>query len=234
MTDLSNRSYKKELLDDPIIPFVHIKQNLRELNTINSLLGGHRVSIEGIKTIMRKWPVKKSFTVCEIGCGGGDNLVAIATWCKKNDIAVHCIGIDIKAECIAYAKEQAVTLDATWIISDFMDTRFEDQPDIIFCSLFCHHFTEPELDEMLSWMQTNAALGFVINDLHRHPIAYYSIKIITAVFSNSYLVKNDAPLSVAKGFKIREWKSILAAAGIQRYTLSWKWAFRHLIVCYNG
>ncbi len=81
-------------------------------------------------------------------------------------------------------------------------------------------------------MQSNSIKGFFINDLHRHPLAYYSIKLLTTVFSKSYLVKNDAPLSVARGFKASEWKKILKSAGINNYRVNWKWAFRHLVV-YN-
>ena len=79
-------------------------------------------------------------------------------------------------------------------------------------------------------MKTNTRKGFFINDLHRHWLAYYSIQIITSIFSGSYLVKNDAPLSVARGFKKKEWATMIAAAGIANCSIQWKWAFRHLIV----
>ena len=40
------------------------------------------------------------------------------------------------------------------------------------------------------------------------------------------MVKNDAKLSVARGFRRQELKEILQAAGITNYTLKWRWAFR--------
>jgi hypothetical protein len=79
-------------------------------------------------------------------------------------------------------------------------------------------------------MKTNARLGFFINDLHRHKVAYYSIKVLTAIFSNSYLVKHDAPLSVARGFTKDEWLQFFNIAGIGNFSIEWKWAFRWLIV----
>ena len=101
---------------------------------------------------------------------------------------------------------------------------------IIFSSLFCHHFTNEQLVEMLLWMQKNSLHGFFINDLHRHAIAYYFIKSATALFSQSRLVKNDAPVSVLRGFKKREWKDLFQKAGISNYSIKWKWAFRFLVV----
>lgn len=235
MINLAQRSYKKEILDGDDIPFALVQQNMQELNTINTHLGGHAITIAGVKKIVVKSSDKKEpLTICEIGCGGGDNLQAISKWCLKKKIAVNFIGIDIKAECIEFAQQQYPDLNCSWLVSDYQNISFaKDRPAIIFSSLFCHHFNETALVTMLQWMKKNASSGFFINDLHRHWLAYYSIQFITRFFSNSPLVKNDAPLSVARGFLRLEWKKIIAAANIKIYTIHWKWAFRYLIVYTN-
>lgn len=233
MINLSVRSYQKELLDGDSIPFAAIRQNMKELNTINTYLGGHKITVNGIRRIL-KASVGKPVTICEIGCGGGDNIKAIDEWCRRKKLPASFIGIDLKEECIAFAKEQYPDLNATWIASDYKNVLFKNiKPDIIFSSLFCHHFTDTELVFMLQWMKENTKKGFFINDLHRHWLAYHSIKMITGIFSRSYLVRNDAPLSVRRGFIKEEWKNIMNKAGIGRYSVNWKWAFRHLIICCN-
>lgn len=212
------------------IAFADIRQNMKELNIINTLLGGHKISIGGIREILGKLQADQVITVCEIGCGGGDNLKAIEKWCCSNSIKVKLIGIDIKTECIGFAQQQYPTLNASWIVADYKEVNFKnDKPDIIFSSLFCHHFIEEDIVDMLQWMKANATRGFFINDLHRHPLAFYSIKLITGLLSKSYLVKNDAPLSVARGFKKREWQKLISSAVIAGCAIKWKWAFRHLI-----
>ena len=228
MTDLSQRSYKKELLDENNIPFEDIQQNMKELNFINTHLGGHAITIQGFKQLSGE---KKSVSICEIGCGGGDNLNAIYHWSKKNNIQINFTGIDINPNCITYAQKTTTIPNIRFIFSDYRKVNFGyHNPDLIFSSLFCHHFTNEELIEMLKWMKANCTLGFFINDLHRHQIAYHFIKNVTGLFSRSYLVKNDAPLSVLRGFKKKDWKSLLQQAGIKNYTIKWKWAFRYLIV----
>lgn len=234
MINLSHRSSNKELLDNDEIPFADIRQNMKELNTINKYLGGHKITIAGLKELLRVSPAKKKIIICEIGCGGGDNLKAINDFCNKKNIPVKYIGIDIKTECIDFAKEQYPQLDAEWIVDDYKNINFDAaKPDIIFSSLFCHHFTKTELTAMLQWMRFNTTTGFFINDLHRHPMAYYSIKWITAVFSKSYLVKHDAAVSVTRGFKKQDLIQILNDGGISGYSIRWKWAFRYLIICKN-
>lgn len=231
MIKLAERSNKKEILDGDNIPFADIKQNMKELNAINTHLGGHAISISGIKKILGQFKTDKPITICEIGCGGGDNLNALEKWCNKKNIRVNFIGIDIKPQCIDFAQQQYPLLNCRWLLSDYQNISFvNDKPDIIFSSLFCHHFNEQELILMLQWMKQQVTKGFFINDLHRHWLAYYSIQFITSLFSRSYLVKNDAPLSVARGFIKSEWEKIIEKAGIKNYSINWKWAFRHLIV----
>ena len=72
--NLQQRSYTKELLDNDAIPFEDIKRNMQELNFINTWLGGHQITIKGLEQLIQD---SKEITVCEIGCGGGDNLAAI-------------------------------------------------------------------------------------------------------------------------------------------------------------
>ena len=234
MINLSNRSYKKELLDNDNIPFADIQQNMKELNTINKYLGGHKITITGVKVLIANKPISKPIRICEIGCGGGDNLKAIQSYCISQNIPVTFTGIDIKPECTSYAAQQYPELNATWIASDYRLAEFNGQkPDIIFSSLFCHHFINDELIYMLQWMKQHARLGFFINDLHRHPLAYYSIKWMTRMFSKSFLAKNDGPLSVARSFTKTEWASIFKTAGIGGFSIHWRWAFRYLVVCKN-
>jgi 2-polyprenyl-3-methyl-5-hydroxy-6-metoxy-1,4-benzoquinol methylase len=229
---LKHRSYQKELLDADTIPFADIKQNMHELNVINKWLGGHAITVNAFKNLVKD---RNKITVCEIGCGGGDNLLAIHSYCRKKNIELTMIGIDIKEECIAYAKKRnSVLNNVSWITSDYQATDFEKKPDIIFSSLFCHHFTEAQLLQQLAWMKQKSSLGFFINDLQRNIIAYYSIKLLTRLFSSSYLVKNDAPLSVARGFTKKELKNLSKEANVSPVTVKWKWAFRFVVSYSHG
>jgi len=200
---------------------------MQELDFINTWLGGHAITLAGIKALSGQ---SKQLVVCEIGCGGGDNLAAIGRWAKRRNVKVSFVGIDINPNCISVARERLSANAAKLIVSDYRDVQFDQPPDIIFSSLFCHHFTNEELLKQLQWMQQWARVGFFINDLHRHPLAYYSIKWLSAIFSKSYMVKNDAPLSVLRGFTRSEWLLLLNTAGIVNFSVRWKWAFRWLVI----
>lgn len=236
----NQRSYKKELLDRDDLPFEAIQKNMEELDVINSKLGGHAITIKGLQTILQgklfQTPILQANTfgaeglpisVLEIGCGGGDNLRVLRDWAAQKNIPVQLTGVDINEACIHFANAQPRNAGIQFICSGYKAVSL--QQDVIFSSLFCHHFTDAELVEMLQWMQRYSSTGFFINDLHRHPAAYYSIKVLTQLFSKSYLVKHDAPLSVQRGFTKRDWMQLFQKAMLPNCTIHWQWAFRWLI-----
>jgi 2-polyprenyl-3-methyl-5-hydroxy-6-metoxy-1,4-benzoquinol methylase len=224
------RSSKKELLDGDSIPQQDLFRNLKELDIINHLLGGYTISYSALKKILTE---SKEYTFVDIGCGGGDTLKRISNWQKKSKINIKLYGIDIKPVCIEYANQnnhQAIQ----FICDDYKNTnRHLQQIDIIHACLFCHHLSENEILELIQFAQKNKAI-LIINDLERNLIAYYAIKVLTAIFSKSYLVKNDAPLSVLRGFKKKEWLDLILKSGVKKYSVKNKWAFRHQVIVYGN
>jgi SAM-dependent methyltransferase len=242
--DFSRRSYEKELLDRNDIPFEDIRQNMKELDYINTKLGGHNITLQGIKAMMKNINNRlkdngRKISIVEIGCGGGDNLRVIRKYCEKKNVPVELTGVDINPHCIEFARARKENAGIEFITSDYELVKFRQKPDIIFSSLFCHHFTDEGVVNILKWMKENSATGFFINDLHRHALAYYSIKWLTKFFSKSYLVKNDAPLSVMRGFKKSELKMFRLRSLLPHqsnneggnFQVKWKWAFRWLLIC---
>src|SRR5215467_5205923 len=203
---------------------------MKELDFINKHLGGHKITLNGIKSILKKNPGRKNISILEIGCGGGDNLRVIKEYLEKKNISIQLSGVDINPHCIEFARSRKENEGILFFTSDYKLMKPEQKSDIIFCSLFCHHFTDEEVIEILKWLKENSNIGFFINDLHRHPFAYYSIKWLTKIFSKSYLVKNDAALSVLRGFKRKELEIYNQRSSTSTIQLNWKWAFRWLMI----
>jgi len=223
------RSYTKELLDGDNISEEDLYRNLKELNTINNLLGGYKITFNALKKVLR--PGKKNVLV-DIGCGGGDTLKQINFWNKKEKYDLDLHGIDLKQTCIKYSETNNKTPGLNFIQDDYKNIlKHISTPDIIHACLFCHHLNEKEIVELIQFCRNNK-ITLIVNDLERNRIAYYAIKVLTRLFSNSYLVKNDAPLSVLRGFKLKEWKLILEQSGARKYSLKYRWAFRHEIIVY--
>ncbi|MBC5774299.1 methyltransferase domain-containing protein [Pontibacter sp. KCTC 32443] len=232
---LALRSNQPELMDDLTLAGDELRKNLRELEVINNWLGGHKVVLDALDKLTINYK-NESVTIADIGCGGGDTLTTIANWARRRSINAQLTGIDANDFMVQYARQHCQNYNNITITQHnvFSEAFARQEYDIIVCSLFCHHFTDEQLVALFSQLHRQARVAVIINDLHRHWFAYYSIKYITKLFSGSYLVQNDAPLSVWRAFKRNELAQLVTQAGITNYSLRWMWAFRWQLVLHKS
>lgn len=230
---MKERSTRLELLDSPEIPQKDLFQNLQELHVINRLLGGYQLSILGLKKIWKKKPSLSH--VLDIGFGGGDFLKEMALFSQNSGLKIRFTGVDIKPDCVEYAQENLRGVaDIHLILSDYRDLRPDllREVDVVHVSLFLHHLTDEQIIDFLRFCKQNHCM-VLVNDLHRHPLAMQSIRWLTRLFSRSYLVKNDAPLSVKRAFRKNELQRYFALAGYTDVDISWVWAFRYCVIAWK-
>src|SRR5262245_55398487 len=236
MIDFSKRSGDAEIMDDLEYAGEIMDKTLAELEVINRWLGGNNVTIDGITRLVKDTSGNRALHVADLGCGRGDMLILIDAWAKKRKLDIDLIGIDANPYVINAARNRLnlfphIQLQAVNILSpDFQAKKF----DIVIGTLFYHHFTNEQLTSFFSQLKKQTRIGFLINDIHRHSLAYYSIKLLTGLFSRSSMVKNDAPLSVLRAFSKKELSGILRSAGIDNFTIKWKWAFRWQVIVFSN
>ncbi|MBO2030133.1 methyltransferase domain-containing protein [Siccationidurans ginsengisoli] len=221
-------------MDDLTLASDELQQNLDELETINTWLGGYRPVLAALARLRPLFPKSWPLRLADLGSGGGDTLRHMARWARRHNVPLAAEGIDANDFMLTYAAAKSRDYpEITYRQADIFSPEFAAQEyDVLTASLFCHHFTDEELVGLLRDWRRQAGLAVIINDLHRHPLAYYSIKYLTRLLGGSRLVQNDAPLSVARAFSRQDWVRLLAAAGIRNYDLRWCWAFRWQVVIY--
>ncbi|MCU0400833.1 MAG: methyltransferase domain-containing protein [Algoriphagus sp.] len=231
MSIFSQRSTEKEIMDDLECSGPVLEQTLRELKTINRWLGGNQVTTLGLTQLVQENP-QSHYEITDIGCGGGDMIRVMASWAEAQRVPAKFTGIDANGNIIEFAKVRQYDLpDIKWKVQNVFEPDFAtEKTDFITCTLFTHHFTDEQLVDLLISMREKSRLGIVINDLHRHPLAYYSIKLLTRYFSRSTMVQHDASLSVLRSFSKADWERILKNAGIKKYQIRWFWAFRWQVI----
>jgi 2-polyprenyl-3-methyl-5-hydroxy-6-metoxy-1,4-benzoquinol methylase len=227
----SKRSEEKEFLDDLQCEGEDLKQNLRELKFINKWLGGNDVTFSGLDQALKNNPIRQ-LSIADLGCGGGDILELIAKWGRRKKLSLSLTGVDANSFIIEYAKQNTSSYpEISYATLNIFSEEFSKMKfDIVNCTLFCHHFDDASLIKLFSQLKKQINIAIVINDLHRNWFAYYSIKWLTKLFSKSYMVKNDAKLSVLRGFSREELDYIIRASGFSDYCIRWKWAFRWEVV----
>ncbi|TDI72028.1 MAG: methyltransferase domain-containing protein [Bacteroidetes bacterium] len=226
-----NRSSDKELMDDLNCSGEVLNRTLTEIENINHWLGGDAITINGLNQIINNTAVPNPLSIADLGCGSGGMFKVINNWAKKHQIKVNLTGIDANPNVIKFARDNHKDLNINFLALNILSENFKTHNyDIILCTLLLHHFLSEEIVALIKQLKDQARIAVIVNDLHRHPIAYYSIKWLTGLFSRSEMVKFDAPLSVKRGFTKKELIEILNKAGIQNYSLVWKYAFRWQLI----
>jgi len=138
--DFSKRSKEKELIDDAAsITEAESIRNLKELDMFNRLTGSIRRTIRYLKPYM---PPAKPLRVVDIGCGGGEFLISLDNWSRKNNRNLKLTGIDNNQLAVDYvSKRTKSNVNIITLNRNYKDYLLNPGiiPQIIHCSLFLHH-----------------------------------------------------------------------------------------------
>lgn len=231
MPNFSQRCTAIEIMDDFLLPRKEIDPVLGELEIINKRLGGFQVFYDAFKNLK----LSNGDSICDWGCGGGDGLKRLNRYFTKRNLRLNFIGIDATTAAIEFAERLNLSeKNISFRCADVLKTDFKPQEfDVVISSLFTHHFEDEDWISLIKKMNQSAKKAVIINDLHRHPIAYYAIGLLTQLFSKSPMVKHDSKLSVLRSFTKSEIKALLKKAEITHYSIKWMWAFRWQIIIYK-
>jgi len=230
--NFSTRSTAIEIMDDLACDGEVVFQTLRELDTINFWLGGNAVTLQALRESWKSISKDQVISIADLGCGSGHILKMISVLARREGRKVKLFGFDANPHIIEYARNQSadfpnITFQSVNVFSEeFSLQKF----DLVLATLFTHHFSKEELVVLFSALKKQTKTAIIINDIHRHAFAYFSIKWLTQLFSRSSMVKFDAPLSVLRAFRKAELMETLESAAIKNYQLRWKWAFRWQLI----
>ncbi|OBX26676.1 methyltransferase family protein [Gelidibacter algens] len=230
MNFLVNTTYRteaEEIMDDFSIAGPILNDALDKLAIINKLLGGNSVTLNGLKVLVKNQPKNKPITIIDLGCGGGDILRAIAQYGKKEGYNFQLIGVDANKNATDYAATLSTNYEnISFVHVDVFSEEFKAMRyDIVITTLFLHHFKGAVLLQLVKHLVKTANMGIVVNDLHRHRLAYYLFKLITIPVKNKMIIE-DGLTSVLRGFKRKELVDLSKQLN-SNHQLNWKWAFRY-------
>lgn len=229
LRDLSERSYELELMDDPAVEGPELEETIEHIQRVNRLTFGGRTSLRGLDSLL---PAdRRSFSVLDVGAGSGGLAVDIADWARDRGKAAHVDGIDLNETIVDYANRKSAHVDGVQFeVRNLFDVPDGAQYDIVHASLMLHHFDDEDAVEALAKMRRIADLGVIVADLHRHPIAWAAMKASVRFLSRNRLVRNDAPLSVARAFERGELDTLARKAGFEHHSIAWVFPFRWLMI----
>ena len=231
---LADRSTQLEIIDRPErISSREMDVVLKELRLVNRWLGGRAACLKALSPFLLDLSRTHNRTVhvADLGAGSADISVALVTWARQNRVPLRVTSLDVNpGVCRTAYRRTSEYPEIQVVCGDVHSLPIRPKSvDIVLCSAFLHHFSDRQLIRILQRLRHHTRSFILINDLHRHKVAYWAIRLLTRLFSRSPIVQNDGPLSVMKGFRRQELDRACRSAGLTEVTIKWRWAFRWVV-----
>ena len=229
LVNTKSRTSNPEIMDDFNMEGDELKDALDKISKINRMLGGNKLTLDGVKQLLKNNDKSNEITIVDVGCGNGDMLRNLANYGEKTNIKLKLIGIDANNFTINYATQLSSNYkNIEYRCQDIFDKSFSDlKYDIVLCTLTLHHFNKEEIINLLKVFNDNSSIGIVINDLQRSSIAYRLFQLLCAVFRLNTMTREDGLTSILRGFKKQELIDFSEKLNFKKYKINWRWAFRY-------
>jgi 2-polyprenyl-3-methyl-5-hydroxy-6-metoxy-1,4-benzoquinol methylase len=229
------RTTQPEIMDDFSLQGEELRDALDKIARINQLLGGNKLTLEGVKSILKQHTADRAITIVDVGCGNGDMLRTLADYADNNNLKFNLIGIDANQFTINHARELSLHYpNIEYRCEDIFKDDFSTlKYDIALCTLTLHHFKDDEIIKLLGIFRNNALFGIVINDLQRSVTAYRLFQGLCVAFRLNNMSRQDGLVSILRGFKKTELQQFSKTLNLKNYSIQWKWAFRYQWIIIN-
>jgi 2-polyprenyl-3-methyl-5-hydroxy-6-metoxy-1,4-benzoquinol methylase len=227
------RSKEKELLDLGPDYYTHNEYTdcLKKLFRVNKLFGFFQSTVKILKRF------SEESTLLDVGCGGGLFILHLS----KLFPHMHMSGMDISATAITDAeqslriwKKNNPDIQVFFQLQEHAHLNFaKNSFDIILITLVCHHLDNEELIDFLKQAHLAAGKAVIINDLHRHWLAYRLYGLLSPLLFRNRLITHDGLISIRRGFTRQELQLLLQKTGIQYYQLKWCFPFRWKLILWK-
>ncbi|RDE04636.1 methyltransferase domain-containing protein [Sphingomonas aracearum] len=208
---LATRAIAEEQMDAEDLPADTYAAVLRDLARVNRVTLAARPTLSFFR---RAAQGRNRLKLLDVGFGDGDMLRRIAGWAARRGLEVELVGVDLnpRSQAVAAAHTPA-GLPIRYVTGDYADLARQGW-DVIVSSLVAHHMSHGQLLAFLRFMEAEARVGWLVNDLHRHGFAYRGYPLLARAFGWHPVVRADGQLSIARSYRPAEWPPILAEAGV--------------------
>jgi 2-polyprenyl-3-methyl-5-hydroxy-6-metoxy-1,4-benzoquinol methylase len=228
---LRQRSAADEIMDDASVTEAEFSSALTDLERINRMSLAYRPVLRWLDRVVAANGGARRLSVLDVGAGGGDMLQAVAAWGEKRGVALDLAGLDRSPWAGRHAAGRG--RPGRWITADLFDLDEGERFDVVLCSLFAHHLPHPVLVRFLRWLDARAGRGWLISDLHRHPVPWAVVWAGVRLLRMDPMVVHDSTVSIARGFARSDWEKALREAGVAA-EIRWAFPFRWQVGTIRG
>jgi SAM-dependent methyltransferase len=197
------REPSRELLDAGL-PFGEAEKSLADIEWVHQRLGGRRLLRRALVPVVRSLAVETP-SLLDLGCGSGHVARDLERELARRRCPSRVSGLDLQAAHARLAP-RGRTLVGDAVRLPFADSSF----DVVFSTLFLHHFSPGELRPLLAESARVARRAVLAFDLARHRASLAIVSLLGPLVFRTPVSVADGRASVRQAFTPDE---IAAIAG---------------------
>src|SRR5262249_32513053 len=182
----AERGNEAELMDGADYTAAELIENLADLRRVNRYLGGEGALTRHLFPMIEATG-RSRIRLLDVGTGSADIPARVVEWARNRGIEIEFVALDLNEIAALEARRRTASYPEIKVVrADAMNLPFDDRSfDFALASLFLHHFENPQAARLLKSFARVSRVAFIINDLRRHPLAYYSIRLLTQIFTRN-------------------------------------------------
>lgn len=199
------RARGSEFLDRPDADPRLVEQGYQFMKVVNRMGGGIRVVRKFLKQELSQSGDADALKVLDIGAGDCDIPLAITHWADQRGYKLRFTCLDHAPKAVELAQGRIARCNCRTIQAiqaDVFTYQPADKFDYAMGSMTFHHFTDDEIDALLTHLRGFVRKAVLINDLHRCLANYIACFLLALPLDRE--IRHDGLLSIRRGFKPRE------------------------------
>jgi hypothetical protein len=205
------RARGQELLDRPDSDPRLVEQGYRFMHLVNRIGGGIRVVRRFLAEELAHYPQGQTVRILDIGAADCDIPLVITRWARQHGYPIEFTCLDQDTRATELAREKLVRARCGTIHvakADIFAYQPQAEFDYAMGSMTFHHFTDEEIDRLITHLRGFVRRAVLINDLHRCLLNYLVCYILALPLDPR--IRHDALLSIRRGFKPAELRQLLS------------------------
>ena len=204
-----------EWMDRPQAVSRALERDLANLRSLNRWFGSYRL----VRHFLARWLKPNGrVRIADLATGAGDIPCRIAEWGRTHDIKINIDAVDQQSGTIEIARRLGASYpEITFVNHNLFDWNPAESYDIVLLSLALHHFSDNDAVKVLRKCRELSRGAVLISDLRRARWLSSGIYLLTAVIYREPMTRNDARISAARAFSLREMHELAERAGWKNF-----------------
>jgi 2-polyprenyl-3-methyl-5-hydroxy-6-metoxy-1,4-benzoquinol methylase len=193
-----------EKMDDPTCSKEALYKTYRRFSVVNAIISRwKRIYQSYIRPLAAEKP--GSFSLLDIGFGGGDIPLKMAKWAAADGFNLNITAIDTDQRALEYVQQLSSPNNIRFLQRSTTELLNQgEQFDIVISNHLLHHLAAGQMLQTLDEAKKLSKISVFFNDIERSDAAYLLFNLVSLPLSQGSFITQDGLASIKRSYTFRE------------------------------